>query len=67
MRPFLSILGILTAVAGLFLAAGTRDGGMFFGGMLFFAFGVLLNFWLIGTADHKPVSAGKRPATLSAE
>ncbi len=46
----LRLVGIALAFLGLFLAAGSKDVGMFLGGMLFSLFGVALNFWLIAQA-----------------
>lgn len=62
MRAFIGVLGALISVLGLFLAAGTHDGEMFFAGMVFFIFGIGLNFWLIGTADHGAGAAARPPA-----
>ncbi|HYE51538.1 MAG TPA: hypothetical protein VEB20_18205 [Azospirillaceae bacterium] len=59
--PLIALLGIVTALIGLFLAAGTHDAGMYLDGMLFFAFGVALNFWLIARTDFS--SARKDEAT----
>ena len=50
-KATVSVLSILLALIGLFLAAGTRDAGMALDGFLFFAFGVAVNFWLISRID----------------
>ncbi|QJE72713.1 hypothetical protein HHL28_06050 [Aerophototrophica crusticola] len=50
--PVLGVVGAIIAIIGLFLAAGTHEDGLLFGGLLFFLFGVLLNFWLIARVDY---------------
>jgi hypothetical protein len=50
--PLLGVFGALTALAGLSLAAGSRDPAMLLDGMLFMLFGVGLNFWLIARATR---------------
>lgn len=55
----------LVAVMGLFLGAGAHDGHMLFVGMVFFAFGVAMNFWLIArsTSNGDPITgAGMKRA-----
>lgn len=37
----------LAAIVGVFLAAGAQDEGIYYFGVLLFAFGVVMNFWLI--------------------
>ncbi|WP_207462660.1 hypothetical protein [Azospirillum sp. SYSU D00513] len=41
-------LGMLIALAGLFLASRAHDTGLYVHGFLLAGFGVALNFWLIG-------------------
>ncbi len=53
-KATVSIISILLALIGLFLAAGTKDAGMALDGFLFFAFGVAVNFWLIARIDFSP-------------
>jgi len=60
--PLLGIFGGLIALVGLFMSAGTDEGAMFFGGMVFFLFGVALNFWLIACYEHKPKQITPAPS-----
>lgn len=65
--PLLGLFGAVVAILGLFLAAGTKEATMFFVGMVFFLFGVALNFWLIARATAKPAAADSVPTAHPAE
>ncbi len=65
--PLLGLFGAVVAVLGLFLAAGTAEAPMFLVGMIFFIFGVALNFWLIARATAKPSPTDAAPTAHPAE
>lgn len=65
--PLLGLFGMVVALLGLFMAAWTQETNMFFVGMIFFGFGVGLNFWLISRATHSAKSREDRSAMQVAE